>query len=740
MNTFIQKVAYKSKTIVEFLFFALFLLGPVILTKYNYELFEFNKMLFVYGITVLVFFFFSLRIVVYKKIDVPRNPLSIPLLLFTVAVVISTMQSIDKHMSLWGYYGRFNGGLLSIVCYVFLYFAFVGGVRKEKIPFLLKTLIFSTVLVACYGILQHFGVDDQLWVQDVRNRVFSTLGQPNWLAALITAVFPLTLSFQLLIKNKNKAKRAYYYFYAILLLLVQSILYLTLLYTKSRSGFGAFWFSFWLFCLLLFILVVLNKKPVKPILTQFCITLVTLVTITFLSNWPIKTLPNPLSFSLPVLAQGVTQQEASPTALLITDSGDIRKIVWKGAVDSFLARPLFGWGPETFAWVYYSFRPLEHNMTSEWDFLYNKAHNEYLNIASTLGIAGILTYVYLLMSVGIFSIALLFLGKRGKTHKLQNNRVFTAFFPIKDLVPITFESKLLVLGVFSGWISILVTNFFGFSVVTTNTLLFLLPAFIVSLSEYSQSSVSLLKQKIESLIHIHVHNNNESKNLSFLQWIFLVVLAILSVILLYHIIVYWRADFFFAEGKNAYEKGQYESAVNQYKKALTLRPFELLFKSELSEAYVINALSNESLDQTTVSTDIDKALLLSQQVLEASPVSLSYWKTRVRLMFVLSQVNPDYLDEAIESIKVAQKLAPTDPKIVYNLAILYESDENIPEAEANYIKALDLKPNYKDAAFSLAELFEKENKKQDAKKWLNYILERIDPNDIEVQKKLSTLN
>ena len=73
----------------------------------------------------------------------------------------------------------------------------------------------------------------------------------------------------------------------------------------------------------------------------------------------------------------------------ITDSAEIRRIVWSGAIEIARNYPLFGTGPETFAYAYYKYRPAEHNLTSEWDFLYNRAHNEFLNVAATSGFLGL---------------------------------------------------------------------------------------------------------------------------------------------------------------------------------------------------------------------------------------------------------------------------------------------------------------------------------------------------------------
>ncbi|KKP99309.1 MAG: O-antigen polymerase, partial [Candidatus Levybacteria bacterium GW2011_GWB1_36_18] len=76
-----------------------------------------------------------------------------------------------------------------------------------------------------------------------------------------------------------------------------------------------------------------------------------------------------------------------------TDSGKIRLIVWRGAIDVWKNNPIFGTGVETFAYAYYKYRPIEHNLTSEWNFLYNKAHNEYLNYLATTGVFGLLSYL-----------------------------------------------------------------------------------------------------------------------------------------------------------------------------------------------------------------------------------------------------------------------------------------------------------------------------------------------------------
>ena len=83
----------------------------------------------------------------------------------------------------------------SIICYVLLYYALVSNV--QNLHKLLKVALASGVVVALYGVAERLGIDKHLWVQDVQNRVFSTLGQPNWLAAYLVALMPIATGFML---------------------------------------------------------------------------------------------------------------------------------------------------------------------------------------------------------------------------------------------------------------------------------------------------------------------------------------------------------------------------------------------------------------------------------------------------------------------------------------------------------------------------------------------------------------
>ena len=217
---------------------ALVFFVPLIFTPWNFELFEFNKMVLVYFFTILIGISWIVKMILQKKIILKKTFFDIPLILFLTSQIISTVFSIDPHTSIFGYYSRFNGGLLSLLSYLILYWGLVSNLNPKKTNSLVKIALGGGLLVSIYGIAQHFGIDKDYWVQDVQRRIFSTLGQPNWLAAYLNVLIFLSLtrtsseeSSSNTIRGVSPAPISYLLF---------SIFYTTLLFTKSRSGFLGF--------------------------------------------------------------------------------------------------------------------------------------------------------------------------------------------------------------------------------------------------------------------------------------------------------------------------------------------------------------------------------------------------------------------------------------------------------------------------------------------------------------------
>lgn len=745
-----------SLRLIEKGFYLLFFLVPLVMTPLNYELFEFNKMILVYGLTALITGSWLALMITEKRVIFRRTFWDIPLLLFLGSQILSWFFSIDRHTSFFGYYSRFHGGLASTLSYALLYWTFVSftsirigtnnsrihprsknnklgfnrifiGENSDKInPFAAKCLtllLASGLLVSLYGIAEHFGIDAKYWVQDVQNRVFSTLGQPNWLAAWLAAIIPLTWAIKIAnpatskpINSKtNKFSLSLRYpLYAIPYTLF-AIFYLCLLFTKSRSGLAAFGASFLVFWGISF-LSLLKKSSHKSAVNQLSINcqstfnkLFIIFGLLFFVSTTIVGTPWTPSFNRLLTKD---QPIAVPTTTRIanygegTESGAIRTIVWRGALELWQHHPLLGTGPETFAYAYYQYRPREHNDVSEWDFLFNKAHNEYLNMAANTGTLGLATYLVLIVSFSLY-VAKISKSKFLISNKNSNYQLFTPQ-SLSEVGLIT------TYGLFSGWLSILITNFFGFSVVAVGLLFFLFPALAVSLTtaDTPQPPPSLPKP-------------------GYRQYLLASVFVFLTLFTGYYLLNYWRADFYFAEGEKLTTAGQYELAVATLQKAVRLRPAEPFYHDSLAIAAAQLAATSED-PSAFAALAVDE----SDRTVRLNPHHLNFWKNRVRVFYTLAETNPNYYQESYNSLLKAKELAPTDAKIYYNLALLYARLEQEDLAVQTLEETIRLKPNYDTARYALALFYEKQDKEDLAQTQYRYILENINPEHEGAKEKL----
>ncbi|HUS60333.1 MAG TPA: tetratricopeptide repeat protein, partial [Nevskiaceae bacterium] len=390
------------------------------------------------------------------------------------------------------------------------------------------------------------------------------------------------------------------------------------------------------------------------------------------------------------------QPTPGPSPILISESSDIRKVVWQGAVEIWKNHPIFGTGPETFAYSYYWYRPREHNDLSEWDFLYNKAHNEYLNFAATTGTVGLASYLLL---IGWFLTATL---KNLPTPKAKN--------------------FLLTSGLLAGYTSILVTNFFGFSVVAVSLLFFLFPAMTVV---FNQKKPTIQKP---------------TKNISPQQWFTIATILLFTFYFLYFILSYWYADFQFARAEKFNKNEQHDFAFNTLQLAIRARPQEPIYHDELAWTATNLAVSTSKKQDATLSSQlVDVAIIEQDLAIKISPYNLNFWKNRTKIFYQLSRIDEQYYQEALVCLLQATDLAPTDPKIKYNLALFYAGSNQIDTAIKTLKEAVNLKPNYEDAHYALALFYEQSDEKEKAKEHLEYILENINPQSQRALEKLEKL-
>ena len=642
---------------------------PLAFTIVNSELFEFPKFLLLFSGTLVVTVAWGIHI--YATHDwnlVGSRPSTIGsklihwgMLAILATQTLATIFSIDPYTSFWGYYSRFHQGLLTTICYTILYFAAVKWLDKKSTQKLIKISVGTALLVSLYAIAERFGIDKSLWIQDVVNRPFSTLGQPNWLAAYVIPNIFLVLYLQ---QNRVQARRA-----SPLLLFTYCILLAALLLSKSRSGLAAFALAYVAYAAL--IVRNFSWRKTRAFLVRYSLFLIVVPIIT-------GTVATPSLFAL--LKKDLTPAPAAsaPTGTALesggTESGTIRQIVWTGALKLVREHPILGTGPETFAYTYYWVRPVAHNQTSEWDFLYNKAHNEYLNIAAGAGLVGLAGYLFWHAACAFAGFAAVI-----KSKKVQQETDDT----VRSYRPV----------LLAGIIAFFVTNFFGFSVIPVYFMMTVLAALasIISPDPGSKSDPRSWIEFEPTIIHY-----------SFL--IFLSLLALTWPMRLF------LADLAYAKGKAYLDINQIGTAIPLLTRAVADRPREPLFHSALGEAYAAVAAAASSSKNEVVKATTQKYtdLAVTEAALNKNenPWHLNYYKSRAKIYLTLATFNPAYNSDAAAELSRARELAPTDPKLAYNLGLLDTRLNNLPGAESQLKAAISLKPDYQDPYYALTLLYE----------------------------------
>ena len=692
-------------------FYLLFFLVPLVLFHKTSELFEFNKMIVTYAFTVIITSLWIIRMIVEKKFIFKRTPIDIPLILFLLGQILSTFVSIDTRTSIFGYYTRFHGGLLSSLSYSFLYWAFVSNLKRQEAMNSLYSTFASAIFVSLYAVLEHFGIDKNIWVQDVQNRVFSTLGQPNWLAAWIISLIPVSWAISLSTKKRKlKNLKISNWFWVGLSLLF----FLTLVYTKSRSGYLGFAVLEIVFWPSVFVLSYKKKKRLKKAIINFLVIHLIITLLISITGTPWTPSLNKLFQKSPSQQQKIEQQRPPIPALEVEryDSGKIRQIVWRGAIDIWKNYPVVGSGVETFAYSYYQFRPVEHNLVSEWDFLYNKAHNEYLNFMATTGAIGTSTYILLIIFISYLFIKLSKIIPKVLRLKSKSSRINSAGL-----------SSYLSIAFLSGFSSILVTNFFGFSVVPVALHFFLFPAFAIALEQESG--------RVEKL---------ESKEFSNSQKLGIIILSSLALLLLYSISKYWYADYIYAQGKGHADVGNYLKSREYLNSAVKLSPNEAIFWDELAQtnARIAVALSEEGNKELAIQLATE-ATKQTEKAINLSPANVNLKRTQASIFINMSALNPNFLILAKNALDKAIENAPTEAKLIYNLGLTHARLGDTEKAKEIFFETIEMKPNYRNPYFALGVIYADEGKTDLARQQFEYILKHISPEDKEAQRQLDEL-
>ena len=122
-----------------------------------------------------------------------HRPLVLPVLALVVVYLLATLFSVSPRVSWLGSYQRLQGTYTTL-SYVVIFATMAATIRTpEQVRRVVSVAIVSSLPVALYGLVQHFGQDPLPWGGDVQARVAGHMGNAIFIAAYLIMIVPLTL-------------------------------------------------------------------------------------------------------------------------------------------------------------------------------------------------------------------------------------------------------------------------------------------------------------------------------------------------------------------------------------------------------------------------------------------------------------------------------------------------------------------------------------------------------------------
>ncbi len=124
------------------------------------------------------------------RAEILRRPLLVPVAVFVLVYTAATIHSVLPGISFWGSYDR-SQGLYTWLNYIAFFLILSYQVRRwPQIERIISALVFGSIPVALYGVIQHFQWDPVAWGADTSTRVASTLGNSIFLGAYVIMCMP----------------------------------------------------------------------------------------------------------------------------------------------------------------------------------------------------------------------------------------------------------------------------------------------------------------------------------------------------------------------------------------------------------------------------------------------------------------------------------------------------------------------------------------------------------------------
>ena len=525
----------------------------------------------------------------------------------------------------------------------------------------MKISIFVGLLSILFAYGQYFKLGDFFIGWQHEGRVIGTIGNAALFAGYL--LFILFLSIYFLLKKETVFRERF--FYGAVLILGIPVLHLT----AVRGSIIAFWGGLFLLGLI-YLFGLKNRKKLKTLI------IVALIIFLILAGfvWANKDKP---------WVKNIHWLERITNISLETATLQTRLWSWHSGWEGFKERPILGWGPENFVLAHAKHFDARHFTGMGSETIWDRAHNIVLEIMTTMGIIGLLSYLSIFATVYY----LLIKSFRKKRIKITTFAVFGVML-----------------------IVYFVHNLFIFDTMANYLMFFLILGYI----NYITSPISALQT---------VNQSKEKKPNTFL----IIVLVILAVIFIYKTnIEPVLANYACTRAILIGRAGNSQQAFDKYQQALSYKIYQGKYEIRHKLAtFVIQYNEGLYKREQKINTEmLDFAVQeLKKNINDHSQDYVIYlYLGRVYVTLTVEESGAG--QKAEEVINKALSINDKNPRVWYEFGQAKLSQGNYDEAVEAFKYALELNPNTSQSYWFLGLAYAKAGNNEEAIKYVEKAIEK----------------
>lgn len=657
--------------------YLLVFLLPLFLLPWTANVLDFNKQALLLVLISVSLFAWMFKVLVSGKFSFNLTKFHIPVVVLFLVYLASTVFSLWRYGSFWGWPLTTSESLLTVICLFLLYFLVSNIFRRKEVFHLITLLILSGFLAMLYGVFQLFG-KFILPLDFTKTTSFNTIGTVNILGLFAAVLLPLTIV--LIIKTKNLLR------WVFIAALVLDVVLLLLI------NFSAVW---WVVIVGASLVILLGFQKTDFFDNRWLVLPMFFLAIALFFSF--------FKFQIPAPLSGASR----PIEVFLTQRAGF-DIAWKTLKEN----PILGSGPGTFVYDFSKYKDISFNQNRFWNVRFEGAGSKIFTTLATTGILGILSLLTVMAFFVFYGIKFLFgkkhslrqLAERGSRDELFKEETNEGFY------------WMLGAGIFISFAALSVGFFLYHSNLTLNFLFFLLLGSFIALLFPVRKEI-ILKPSSLSMLGVTF-----AFTLIFIFGLGLFILEGQR----------YAAEVSYLEGTKARQQGRNDDAMNNLERAARINPGVDLYWRELSQIYLrgINIeaaktdLSREEINRR-IQFLINNAVNSAKVATDINPSNVANWSVRGFIYQNLTGVIPDVKSWAIQSYDKALSLEPTNPYYFNQEGIVFlqeafsveekeQKQELLTQAKTKFNKSIELKPDYAPARFQLASVYQLQGKTEEA--------------------------